>query len=513
MAKQANNRKQAGGKQEGSSNNNADMNNLRRRSGGEEEGWWSIPMVAERVLAISGNVACTAVCKDVNACFSRIAPILLTAHYHGMAMARGNTRRDGVQERLARKHCHAACKRAYKRDPRSLLTPLEYLPLSDGARQTYLGFVLAFFAERGDEAKVEEVLARLGDAPDVDVMRRALQGAARSRRVGVARMLVTHTPSCATARSVLHTAAQAGCAAIMRLLMPHVFREYPWMRADNYTLVHQAIGSKSEEAVSLLFDWPEHAAVATAKLFERAGTLGSVGAMRAMIARVGEGMLEPRNACAAAAANGRWRAARFLLERGYCRADARAADGVLVIVRAAERGNAAVVRMLLTWPEHAPRADADDGEALLRAAAGGHVEVVRMLLEWPEHAPRADVQDGRALIVACGGMNHRVDVWDTYDSRMRAHDHHNDARREATVRLLLGWPEHAPRPDVQEWLALRIAVGGEDANIARELLVAYDAAAYKDVGAAADGGGSGAAAAVLAEARKLLGTRPRRSAS
>jgi hypothetical protein len=37
------------------------------------------------------------------------------------------------------------------------------------------------------------------------------------------------------------------------------------------------------------------------------------------------------------------------------------------------------VRLLLSWPEHAPPADSRNGQALVFAAERGHVEVVRLL--------------------------------------------------------------------------------------------------------------------------------------
>ena len=72
------------------------------------------------------------------------------------------------------------------------------------------------------------------------------------------------------------------------------------------------------------------------------------------------------------------------------------------------RGHSDVVRLLLSWPVHAPRADCRDGQALVWAAERGHIDVVRLLLEWPVHAPRADCQNGKAL-----SLTRRVhlDVW------------------------------------------------------------------------------------------------------
>ncbi len=74
------------------------------------------------------------------------------------------------------------------------------------------------------------------------------------------------------------------------------------------------------------------------------------------------------------------------------------------LVAAARKGNESVVRLLLEWREHAPRADCLDGEALIRAAASGHFDVVRLLL-LNEHAPRADCQGGKALVKAAAGRH------------------------------------------------------------------------------------------------------------
>ena len=38
--------------------------------------------------------------------------------------------------------------------------------------------------------------------------------------------------------------------------------------------------------------------------------------------------------------------------------------------------------------------------ALVNAAWSGHEAVMRLLLEWPDNAPRADCRDGMALVRA-----------------------------------------------------------------------------------------------------------------
>jgi hypothetical protein len=69
------------------------------------------------------------------------------------------------------------------------------------------------------------------------------------------------------------------------------------------------------------------------------------------------------------------------------------------------------MRMLLEWPEHAPRADCGDGTALVVAAANGNRRGVVMLLEWPEHAPRADCRDGDAIFYAIRAMSAEKGHW------------------------------------------------------------------------------------------------------
>ncbi len=71
------------------------------------------------------------------------------------------------------------------------------------------------------------------------------------------------------------------------------------------------------------------------------------------------------------------------------------------------------------------------------AAKAGRVAVVRLLLGWPVHAPMADFLNGLALVVAAR------------------------ARHAAVVRLLLSWPAHAPRADCLGGAALLAARDGE----------------------------------------------------
>ncbi|KAG1662117.1 hypothetical protein FOA52_012978 [Chlamydomonas sp. UWO 241] len=81
---------------------------------------------------------------------------------------------------------------------------------------------------------------------------------------------------------------------------------------------------------------------------------------------------------------------RLLLE--YHRHAPRA-DGAAALCWVARYGQEAIVRLLLEFPRHAPRADARQGEALVIAAEGGHAAIVQLLLA-AEHAPRADCQSG-----------------------------------------------------------------------------------------------------------------------
>ena len=57
-------------------------------------------------------------------------------------------------------------------------------------------------------------------------------------------------------------------------------------------------------------------------------------------------------------------------------------------MEAASGGHDAVVRLLLSWPGSAPRADIRKGYALTCAIRCGHEHVVRTLMAWPENAPR-----------------------------------------------------------------------------------------------------------------------------
>jgi hypothetical protein len=84
---------------------------------------------------------------------------------------------------------------------------------------------------------------------------------------------------------------------------------------------------------------------------------------------------------------------------------------------AVDRGHEAIVRLLLEYPQSAPRADcggrwaqyleeqglnvhAADGAALCAAAARGHESIVRLLLDWPEHAPCASGAALRSAIAS-----------------------------------------------------------------------------------------------------------------
>ena len=55
-------------------------------------------------------------------------------------------------------------------------------------------------------------------------------------------------------------------------------------------------------------------------------------------------------------------------------------------MRAAAAGHEGVVRLLLRWPQHAPRADCQNGMALIQAARKGFKGVVCLLLECPSLA-------------------------------------------------------------------------------------------------------------------------------
>jgi ankyrin repeat protein len=111
--------------------------------------------------------------------------------------------------------------------------------------------------------------------------------------------------------------------------------------------------------------------------------------------------------------------ARIMLEKGLLE------KGLLEkgLVLAAGNGDLTTVRMLLDWPENAPRADCRNSSALVAAARGGRDKTVRMLLERPENAPRADCCNSSALVAAARGGHYE------------------------TVRMLLEWPENTPRAD------------------------------------------------------------------
>ena len=90
------------------------------------------------------------------------------------------------------------------------------------------------------------------------------------------------------------------------------------------------------------------------------------------------------------------------------------------LVLAARHGCLAVARLLLKWPVNAPRADGWNSDALQEAAAHGHLEMVKMLLGWPVHAPRADCGGKHGAVLHAAAKGH-LDV----------------------VRLLLEWPTNA----------------------------------------------------------------------
>ena len=112
-----------------------------------------------------------------------------------------------------------------------------------------------------------------------------------------------------------------------------------------------------------------------------------------------------------------------------------------------------MVRTLLEWPlalnpvradiREEVEYDEDNRPALVLAAENDHVDVMKLLLEWPHHAPRADCDNGRALLgaVECGA--------------------------EGAVKLLLDWPHHAPRATMH---MLNIAVERRERAIAHLLV-------------------------------------------
>ena len=65
------------------------------------------------------------------------------------------------------------------------------------------------------------------------------------------------------------------------------------------------------------------------------------------------------------------------------------------------------MHLLLTWPQHAPRADCRDHGAFDDGSQRGtSADVVRLLLGWPLHAPQADCPNCRALFQAVFGGHH-----------------------------------------------------------------------------------------------------------
>ncbi|KAG1677334.1 hypothetical protein FOA52_010713 [Chlamydomonas sp. UWO 241] len=104
-----------------------------------------------------------------------------------------------------------------------------------------------------------------------------------------------------------------------------------------------------------------------------------------------------------------------------------------------------VRELLLLLEKDRVYADCREGEALALAALRGNEDVCRLLLEWPEHAPRASAQDGRAGVLAalCG--------------------------HEAVLRLLLE-SQHAPRGAAFISRALEAAASGGHLPVALLLL-------------------------------------------
>ncbi|GAX84478.1 hypothetical protein CEUSTIGMA_g11898.t1 [Chlamydomonas eustigma] len=180
-------------------------------------------------------------------------------------------------------------------------------------------------------------------------------------------------------------------------------------------------------------------------------------------------------ACTDAIRKGATSTVHTLLTRRLLTADFGEGSGLVI---ASDTGNVDMVRMLIEWPEHAPRADSQYGKALVFAARNGHLEIVRLLLEWPEHAPRADCRYGAALVLAA--WNGHLDVvrmlleWPEHAPRadcwggealLSARNGHIDI-----VCLLLEWPEHAPRADCRDGLVLVCAACYGHLDVVRLLL-------------------------------------------
>jgi hypothetical protein len=151
--------------------------------------------------------------------------------------------------------------------------------------------------------------------------------------------------------------------------------------------------------------------------------------------------------------------------------------GELALIRACDFAKPQVVRALLEWPLGAPRADFRKGWALGRAALNCEgalspytmllpsmlesaededftaqvnpdaEECMRVLLGWPEHAPRADCAGGGGALVSA-----------------------LMARAPGRVRLLLEWPDHAPRADCWGGAALYVAASNGD-RVSLQLLI------------------------------------------
>ena len=202
---------------------------------------------------------------------------------------------------------------------------------------------------------------------------------------------------------------------------------------------------------------------------------------KSVLARTLLGMDRPaladyNNSCGLALANDR-DITRLLLSwpTHPARADA---ENSRALRCAAARGNHDMARLLLDWPDHPARADDDDSCALERAVETGDREMARLLLSWPTHPARADASLilMRAIQKGDCGMVRLLLGWPTHPARA---DGENSIvlscaaleGRPNVMRLLLGWPEHAARADsVDGQRALIHAATRGDCITARILL-------------------------------------------